>query len=399
MASLSARDTARTVGAGRRQGASLLAFFVCSMITLLPTVKGMDAGDAVNVAAAAEGGIAVALFSQDTFEATLAIDGALDHARGWAYYGRMEVAAVVFAFDGAHDVSRVRVISGHGMSDHHITAFQLWAYYPKDLFPSPPAEAGSAASVSASTISSAIRQKEEFESAALRLSLAQLEQGLVPQGSDLPVPSSGWTLIRGVQGTVSCTALVEQGVSGTIMAKGNGTSLANVEVEFATRRALAFKLVVRDADSPTKNAVLTEFEVWASRREALHDSRPGETCARTPSAHTQDAHTLHQQDETVVIEGPVGAPLAVRILSPEDGASLLRAPLRVAISGADFGPEGVRMTVGLWGGVATLIVGVGVNVGVGVDVDVDVEVGVNVGVDVGVDVGVGVGQAYHVPAL
>lgn len=319
----------------------LLRAVLCSVMLLSAGPAAAKGGggpnaeaDLVNVAAAAEGGIAVALFSQDTFEATLAIDGQLGKARGWAYYGRMEVAVVIFAFDGAHDVSRVRIISGHGMSDHHMTAFQLWAYYPQDLSTTPLAEASAAISVSSSTISSAIRQKEEGESAALRLRLAQLEQGRVPQGPE-PFDSPGWTLVRGVKAAPFSAAVVEQGLSGTIMAKGAGASLANIEVEFATRRAMAFKLVVRDADSPTKNAVLTEFEVLAPRRATSDDMHTHDTHVSMP--HTQAEHTARPHDALVVMEGAEDAPLAVRILSPENGASLLRAPLRVAISGTDFG--------------------------------------------------------------
>jgi hypothetical protein len=186
-------------------------------------------GDALaNVAAAAEGGVAVALFSQDTFEAALAIDGELGSAQGWAYYGQVAVAKIIFAFDSAYDVSRVRIVSGHGMSDHHITAFQLWAYYPPGLPPEPPAEAGAASSTSSSVISSAIRQREESESATLRMRLAEAAsflsqvEGPIPDAiaSGLPFSDPGWKLVRGMQRAGTCAAELEQGVSGTVMVKG-----------------------------------------------------------------------------------------------------------------------------------------------------------------------------------
>ena len=197
-------------------------------------VAADDVVDLVNVAGAAEGGIAAALFSQETFDATLAIDGEVGadaQPRGWAYYGRIEAATIVFAFDGAHDIARVRLVTGHGMPDHHITAFQLWAYYPPDLAPEPPAEAGAPTSVSAAVIASAIRQREELDSAALRLRLAQLEQGLVPQGAEFPFGARGWTLVQGVRGLPSCTATLEQGVSGTIMVHGTAAALGDIALE------------------------------------------------------------------------------------------------------------------------------------------------------------------------
>ena len=117
------------------------------------------------------------------------------------------------------------------MPDHHVTAFQLWAYYPPDLAPEPPAEAGAPASVSATVIASAIRQREELDSAALRLRLAQLEQGLAPQGAEFPFGTRGWTLVQGVRGLPSCTATLEQGVSGTIMVHGTAAALGDIALE------------------------------------------------------------------------------------------------------------------------------------------------------------------------
>ena len=117
-------------------------------------------------------------------------------ARGWAYHGRLDLASgvkslcmtescaltctdqatIAFAFDGAHEVDRVRITSGLGMGDHHITAFQLWAFYPENLSPSPPPEAGPAASTSASVIAAAIHQRELAESTALQHRLTLLQQ-------------------------------------------------------------------------------------------------------------------------------------------------------------------------------------------------------------------------------
>ena len=85
-------------------------------------------------------------------------------------------ATIAFAFDGAHEVDRVRITSGLGMADHHITAFQLWAFYPENLSPSPPPEAGPAASTSASVIAAAIHQRERAESTALQQRLTLLQQ-------------------------------------------------------------------------------------------------------------------------------------------------------------------------------------------------------------------------------
>ena len=300
----------------------------------------------VNVAGAVEGGIAVALFSQDTFDATLAIDGELGtdlQPRGWAYYGRLEAATIVFAFDGAYDVARVCLVTGHGMPDHQITAFQLWAYYPPDLAPEPPPEAGAPTSVSAAVITSAIRQREELESAAMRLRLedaaAAADQGLILQGAEFPFGRRGWTLVQSVRGSSSCSATLEHGVNGTVTVHGAAAALGDIELELPqTRRAMALKLVVRDANSPSKNAVLSEFQAFAARGQGRSaGSGQGGGAAAVPTVATAAA-----QASGVVFED---GPLNIRILSPEDGATMRQASLCVAISGAPLGALGVRIEV------------------------------------------------------
>ena len=293
----------------------------------------MDAaGDPlVNVASADHGTIAVALFSQETFDAALAIDGELQGARGWAYHGRLDMASIVFAFDRAHEVSRVRLVSGYGMPDHHITAFQLWAFYPPALMQQPPPEAGAASSASASILSSAIRQREEAECQAFRLRFEQLEQGFAPQSAELPFVAPGWALVRDVT-SANSQLTAEQGVSGTIMVTGSQAAIADLILDIPRTRAMALKVVVRDADSPTSNAVLTEFQAFAEKSQDHRDgaeSRPG-----APS-----------HGHVVVFEDTADAPISIRILSPENGASMRRAPLKVAISGAAFGPGGVVLVV------------------------------------------------------
>ena len=44
-------------------------------------------------------GRAFAAHSQPTFDPELAIDGEDDTARGWAYHGQLDKAAIAFAFD------------------------------------------------------------------------------------------------------------------------------------------------------------------------------------------------------------------------------------------------------------------------------------------------------------
>ncbi len=334
---------ARSGGSRLRELAG--AVVLIGAIELLGAARAGASG-LVNVAGAVEGGIAVALFSQDTFDATLAIDGELGtdlQPRGWAYYGRLEAATIVFAFDGAYDVARVRLVTGHGMPDHQITAFQLWAYYPPDLAPEPPPEAGAPTSVSAAVITSAIRQREELESAAMRLRLedtaAAADQGLVLLGAEFPFGPRGWTLVQSVRGSPSCAATLEQGVNGTIMAHGAAAALGDIELELPqTRRAMALKLVVRDANSPSKNAVLSEFQAFAARGQGRSaGSGQGGGAAAVPTVATAAA-----QASGVVFED---GPLNIRILSPEDGATMRQASLCVAVSGAPLGTLGVRIEV------------------------------------------------------
>jgi len=338
---------ARSACRGGRLSRLVGAVVLVGAIELLGAAPAGASG-LVNVAGAAEGGIALALFSQDTFDATLAIDGELGNdlqPRGWAYYGRLEAATIVFAFDGAYDVARVRLVTGHGMPDHQIKAFQLWAYYPPDLAPEPPPEAGAPTSVSAAVIASAIRQREELESAAMRLRLedaaAAADQGLILQGAEFPFGRRGWTLVQSVRGSSSCSATLEQGVNGTVTVHGAAAALGDIELELPqTIRAMALKLVVRDANSPSKNAVLSEFQAFAARGEgrSAGSVQGGAAAASAPTVATAAV----QATSGVVFED---GPLNIRILSPEDGATMRQASLCVAISGAPLGALGVRIEV------------------------------------------------------
>jgi hypothetical protein len=318
----------RTVGAATIAAVALL---------LAGQHVGADSPYSVNVASAARGGIAVALFSQDTFDAMLAIDGELEGARGWAYHGRLDLASIVFAFDQAHSVSRVRLVSGHGMPDHHVTAFELWALYPPGLIQEPPPEAGAPSTASASILSLAIRQREEAECQAFRLRLEQFEQGIAPQTAELPFVAPGWTLVHNSQPTARSVAQLEQGVSGTIMVKGPPGALADVELEIPRTRAIALKVVVRDADSPTRNSVLTEFEAFAEKHNAA-GLKAGTEISEAPFSAGAVEHAVE-------FEGAVDASLSVRILSPENGASMHKAPLRIALAGANLGTGGVIVVV------------------------------------------------------
>ena len=88
----------------RGDGSSWRLFLL--YIAAAPLLAAEDAKSGTsraNVASAAHGTIAVALFSQETFDAALAIDGELENARGWAYHGRLEMASIVFAFDRPYD--------------------------------------------------------------------------------------------------------------------------------------------------------------------------------------------------------------------------------------------------------------------------------------------------------
>lgn len=51
-------------------------------------------------------GLAGAVYSQDTFNPSLAIDGLLESQRGWAYHGRLRLASIIFAFECANDIQR-----------------------------------------------------------------------------------------------------------------------------------------------------------------------------------------------------------------------------------------------------------------------------------------------------
>jgi len=67
--------------------------------------------------------------AQPSFGPELAIDGKEEDARGWAYHGRLEDAAIVFALNTTSLVSEIYVSSGIGMSDHRIVTFRLY-YWP-----------------------------------------------------------------------------------------------------------------------------------------------------------------------------------------------------------------------------------------------------------------------------
>lgn len=322
----------------RRPWQTAGAAAVAAVLVLAGRHVGADSSySAVNVASASNGGIALALFSQDTFDAMLAIDGELEEARGWSYHGRMDMASIVFAFDRAHDVSHVRLVTGHGMPDHHVTAFQLWAFYPPGLIQEPPPEAGAPWTASASILSLAIRRREEAECQAFRLRLEQFEQGIDPQTREPPFVAPGWTLVRNAQPTARSVAQLEQGVSGTIMVKGPPGALADVELEIPRTRAIALKVVVRDADSPTRNSVLTEFEAFAEE----HGAAVLEAARESPEAPSNATTVEH----AVEFEGAIDATLSIRILSPENGASMHKAPLRIALAGANFGTGGVIVVV------------------------------------------------------
>ena len=91
-----------------------------------------------------------------------------------------------------------------------------------------------------------------------------------------PCEGAGWTLVRGVEHTEASAKHVTQGLTGTIMVRdrvGVGDAHAPADGQEAVRHlvelklpkspVLALKLVVRDADSPNRNAVLNEFEALA----------------------------------------------------------------------------------------------------------------------------------------
>eukprot|EP00291_Cryptomonas_curvata_P019897 CAMPEP_0172159584 /NCGR_PEP_ID=MMETSP1050-20130122/5056_1 /TAXON_ID=233186 /ORGANISM="Cryptomonas curvata, Strain CCAP979/52" /LENGTH=193 /DNA_ID=CAMNT_0012829197 /DNA_START=241 /DNA_END=819 /DNA_ORIENTATION=- len=81
--------------------------------------------DSINAASSSQGAVAFAWFSQETFDAHFAIDEVVTAQKGWAYYGQLEYASLIIAFDGPFNISRVRVISGVGFDDHTVSAFEL----------------------------------------------------------------------------------------------------------------------------------------------------------------------------------------------------------------------------------------------------------------------------------
>lgn len=123
---------ARAVGIftrGRTESCNPVEFsaFFLILLTLPSHAPGIAPKQMHNAAASENGGIAMAAFSQDTFDPVFAVDGdATTPLRGWAYHGKIHLAHIVFGFDKIFNISRARIVSGVGMEDHHITEFEIW---------------------------------------------------------------------------------------------------------------------------------------------------------------------------------------------------------------------------------------------------------------------------------
>ena len=159
------------------------------------------------MASAEKGGIAVALFSQQTFEPSAvsprpqpynaargfcqlraphalprtcvaaptftpsmeqAIDGDFAAETGWAYHGRLDLATIVFSFDGVYNVSAARIVSGLAAGDHRITSFRL-AYLRCSSGRSRDREEGAVAGAVRAAVAAAAAAGEGVESSVARL--------------------------------------------------------------------------------------------------------------------------------------------------------------------------------------------------------------------------------------
>ena len=87
-----------------------------------------SAAPKVNLASAVHGGTVRALHAQQGFPAAAAIDDVTDDStNGWAFHGNIPLATLVAHIrgDAADGVSRVVLVSGVGLQDHHLTSFRL----------------------------------------------------------------------------------------------------------------------------------------------------------------------------------------------------------------------------------------------------------------------------------
>ena len=140
------------------ENAGILAT-LCALALIVPSCCAPAEADAPiqNVASSSLGGRAVAAHSQPTFTPDLAIDGKEDEGRGWAYHGRIDEAAIVFAFARPSVISRLRIASGKGMPDHRVVTLRLFYWPVKEA-----ADAGLAAAEEAAALEEFLRHPQNW---------------------------------------------------------------------------------------------------------------------------------------------------------------------------------------------------------------------------------------------
>jgi len=284
-----------------------LALLACALPACSETgdsdVEALVAGGASNAAAAANGGFAAAVFSQETFPPSLAIDGRMESRRGWAYHGRLRLASILFGFECAHDIRRIRLVSGLGFEDHKITSFELWAWDAESDPAGPDAEC----------VGSAFRERLQEASEDRRA--MQVLAG-----------ETNWRRLANVRV-----------VGGGTKADGGVLKTADGKLEVSMEEAslAGLKVVVLSTDAETNNGVLTELEAYGTKT------------ARSRGRSTRVTPSL---DSDEVALGPTLA-----VISPRDGSTTDRGVLEYRLDGAVLGDDGLRIEVEMDGEAIAII--------------------------------------------
>ena len=241
------------------ENAGILAT-LCALALIVPSCCAPAEADAPiqNVASSSLGGRAVAAHSQPTFTPDLAIDGKEDEGRGWAYHGRIDEAAIVFAFARPSVISRLRIASGKGMPDHRVVTLRLFYWPVKEA-----ADGGLAAAEEAAALEEFLRHPQNW-------TYGFGEQWQAVRGLSMPKLEAS----RVFPGTVSIVGHVVYSLVDRLVSRGHDV----LELDVLPVLARAFALRIERSDAPFGNAVITEFEAWG------HPLRVGQV-----SAHLQEA--------------------------------------------------------------------------------------------------------------
>eukprot|EP00282_Hemiselmis_andersenii_P007799 CAMPEP_0114127620 /NCGR_PEP_ID=MMETSP0043_2-20121206/10482_1 /TAXON_ID=464988 /ORGANISM="Hemiselmis andersenii, Strain CCMP644" /LENGTH=754 /DNA_ID=CAMNT_0001220727 /DNA_START=69 /DNA_END=2331 /DNA_ORIENTATION=- len=166
----------------------------------------------LNVASSHNGGKTHAAYAQEGFWSDASIDGVTTGEYGWAYLGRLDKAICMYTFKKSYRVSQIRVLSGVSrFTDHHVTAMQIW--------------------------------------------FSNHSAAMLPPSVHW-FPHYHWHPIRDLQSVTLDTVVV----GNRIFTNGE----EEVVLRFSPVFASSMLLKIDAADSPSNNAVVTEFEVFTA---------------------------------------------------------------------------------------------------------------------------------------